>query len=88
VCQLKNGNSKPNSRFHNLIRVSSAEEFDQEVSDICQKFPKVAKYISKLAEEKDSWCPLFTKDSFNAGIQSTQRAEAINSVRTRFPNLQ
>ncbi|XP_004309847.1 PREDICTED: protein FAR1-RELATED SEQUENCE 5-like [Fragaria vesca subsp. vesca] len=60
-------------------------EFESTWKEIIEKFDFTEKektWLKTLYDLREKWCALFSKDTFSAGILSTQRSESTNNVFT------
>ncbi|XP_050369190.1 protein FAR1-RELATED SEQUENCE 5-like [Argentina anserina] len=61
------------------------DEFESTWNEIIMKFiPSGNTWLETLYELREKWCALFSKDTFSAGILSTQRSESTNNVFTHM----
>ncbi|XP_024165441.1 protein FAR1-RELATED SEQUENCE 5-like [Rosa chinensis] len=66
-----------------LFRRVTEDEFESTWDEIIQKFDLAGNtWLQTLYNLREKWCALFSKDTFSAGILSTQRSESTNNVFT------
>ncbi|VFQ78664.1 unnamed protein product [Cuscuta campestris] len=65
-----------------IIRRSLSEShFIEQWSEIIKKYDLLENsWLKKLFDMKKEWVPVFTMDTFFAGMQASQRAESMNSL--------
>ena len=72
--------------FDNCIYNSLTEEdFENNWLDMIEKFElQTNEWLKSLFEDRKHWIPAYVRDTFFAGMSSTQRTESVNAFFDKY----
>ncbi|KAL3684386.1 hypothetical protein R1sor_002408 [Riccia sorocarpa] len=75
--------------FFSVLEVETATEFEAVWFIIMERYLlSEDKHIKKLFTLRESWCPVYLRSYFFAGMASTQRSESLNALMDFFMSAQ
>jgi hypothetical protein len=64
----------------NVYDMQSPDEFEKHWKEIIETYDlEDCEWLSKLYKERNRWVPCYVKNTFWAGMSTTQRSESMNA---------